>query len=74
MRPPAGEEGRAVGEEGGKGAARSERSEFSTLPALEVLEVLDLLLGAGEAAAGVPLLEGVDLVERGLDILDLLVK
>ena len=31
--------------------------------------MLDLLLGAGEAAAGVPLLEGVDLVERGLDIL-----
>jgi hypothetical protein len=29
-RPPAGEEGRAVGEEGGRGAARSERSEFST--------------------------------------------
>ena len=30
IRPPAGEEGRAVGEEGGRGAARSERSEFST--------------------------------------------
>ena len=30
IRPPAGEEGRAVGEEGGRGAAKSERSEFST--------------------------------------------
>ncbi len=40
---------------------------------LDVLEVFDLVLGAGEAAAdGVPLLEGVERVDRaGLDILNL---
>ena len=40
---------------------------------LDVLEVFDLVLGAGDAAAdGVPLLEGVERVDRaGLDILDL---
>ena len=30
MRPPAGEDGRAAGLEGGNGAARSDKSEFST--------------------------------------------
>jgi len=75
MRPPAGEDGRAAGLEGGNGAARSDKSEFSTSrPPLDVLEVFDLVLGAGEAAAdGVPLFEGVERVDRaGLDILDLL--
>ena len=40
MRPPAGEDGRAAGLEGGNGAARSDKSEFSTSrPPLQIYQV-----------------------------------
>ena len=40
MRPPAGEDGRAAGLEGGSGAARSDKSEFSTSrPPLQIYQV-----------------------------------